>query len=79
MKPKPAVQLVAAITEHHPKPTRLLRPAVVADRIAVSLPTLWRMRRRGDFPQPIKLSPGTVAWKEADIEAWIAQRIAESA
>jgi prophage regulatory protein len=58
--------------------TRLLRASVVADRVGLSIPTLWRLRRAGNFPQPIRLSPGAVAFRESDIEAWIEQRAAAS-
>lgn len=57
-----------------PEHTRLLRKPAVLDRIGVSDTTLWRLERRGDFPKSIRISPGAVAWREHDIEAWIASR-----
>lgn len=32
--------------------------------------TAWRMRQAGDFPEPVSISPGRVAWRERDIIAW---------
>lgn len=32
--------------------------------------TAWRMRQTGDFPDPVPISPGRVAWRERDIAAW---------
>lgn len=32
--------------------------------------TAWRMRQAGDFPDPVPISPGRVAWRERDIAAW---------
>ncbi|QYF87049.1 AlpA family transcriptional regulator [Brevundimonas sp. PAMC22021] len=32
--------------------------------------TAWRMRQSGDFPHPVPISPGRVAWRERDIVAW---------
>lgn len=29
------------------------------------------------FPQPVKISSRSVAWVESEIDAWIAQRMAE--
>jgi len=37
--------------------------------------TIWRWERDGKFPKSIKLSNGAVAWREADINAWIAARM----
>lgn len=36
--------------------------------------TNWRMRKRGDFPEPVRISPGRIGWYEDDIDAWIASR-----
>jgi prophage regulatory protein len=36
--------------------------------------TIWRWERNGKFPKSIKLSGGAIAWREADIERWIAER-----
>jgi prophage regulatory protein len=66
------------VTVEH-QPTRVLRPAEVARRTGLSIPTLWRMRRDGKFPQPFRLSKGAVAWLEADVERWIADRVAGAA
>lgn len=55
-------------------PTKLLRFPAVRDRVGLSHSTLWRLRRSGEFPMPIRISPGAVAWRESDIEEWIASR-----
>ena len=55
-------------------PTRLLRKPIVLDRVGLSATTIWRLERAGKFPRSIRISPGAVAWREADIEAWIAER-----
>jgi predicted DNA-binding transcriptional regulator AlpA len=33
-------------------------------------------RAHDPFPKPIRVSPGTVAWVEAEVDAWIARQIA---
>lgn len=43
------------------------RPAL----ICVSRPTLWRMVKRGDFPQPVKLTAGVTAWRVGEIRDWM--------
>ena len=55
-------------------------------RTGLSSTTIWRQRLLGAFPQPIPLTPGTVArdgrrrgpvgWLESDLERWIADRAA---
>ena len=54
--------------------SRWLRLPVVAARVGLSATTIWRQRRRGQFPDPVRISPGCVAWREADVESWIASR-----
>ena len=55
-------------------PTRLLRRPAVLERVALSDTTIWRLERASKFPRSIRLSPGAVAWRESDIEAWIVER-----
>lgn len=58
---------------------RLLPPAVVYDRTSLRETTVWRMVKGGNFPKPVRLSPGRIAWPESAINAWIAARVAEAA
>ena len=46
----------------------------VHDLTGLGRTTAWRMRREGDFPDPVPISPGRVAWRERDIAAWNATR-----
>jgi predicted DNA-binding transcriptional regulator AlpA len=55
-------------------PDRIIRPRELAARIGLSLATIWRLRRRGDLPEPIRLSPGCVGWHLSDIDTWLASR-----
>ena len=57
---------------------KFLSPNQLHELTGLSLATLWRMRRRGDLPEPIRLSPGRVAWRETDIADWIDRREAAS-
>lgn len=52
-------------------PPALLRGKEVFKRVALSRTTVWRRVREGSFPQPVKLGSTRVAWREADIAAWI--------
>ena len=56
---------------------RLERKRSVLARTGMSNTTLWRRAGR-DFPAPIRLGPNTVAWVSAEVDTWIADRIADS-
>ena len=51
---------------------RLIAWPELRQRIPLSRSTIWRRIRDGNFPAPIQISPGRVAWLERDILAWIA-------
>jgi predicted DNA-binding transcriptional regulator AlpA len=55
--------------------TRLLRKPAVLARVPMSDTTLWRRVKDGGFPAPVKISTNAIAWREADIEQWIAERV----
>ncbi|MFC7376917.1 helix-turn-helix transcriptional regulator [Brevundimonas sp. GCM10030266] len=42
----------------------------IRDLTGLGRTTAWRMRQAGDFPEPVSISPGRVAWRERDIVAW---------
>jgi predicted DNA-binding transcriptional regulator AlpA len=45
----------------------------------ISNVTAWRMRRKKLFPEPVRITPGRVAWYADEIDAWIASRSSERA
>jgi prophage regulatory protein len=51
-------------------------PAVKA-RTGLSGSEIYRRIALGVFPMPVKLGSRTSAWSTAEIDAWIAQRIAD--
>ena len=46
----------------------------VAERLAVSADSIYRWRRKGGSPKAVKLGPGSVRWRLADVEQWEAAR-----
>lgn len=58
----------------HEELDRFLGWRQVRDVIGLGRTTAWRLRQSGDFPEPVHLSPGRVAWRERDIAAWHASR-----
>ena len=57
---------------------RALRPAQVAEKLGVSVPTVWRYARNNPkFPRPAKLSERVTVFDEAELDAYLdAQRVA---
>ena len=55
-------------------PPTYRRQSEVAQQTSLSRVTLWRMALRGDFPTPVRLSPGRVGYLASDVDAWIAAR-----
>jgi predicted DNA-binding transcriptional regulator AlpA len=57
-------------------PIRMLRLAQVATMTGLSKAKVYELQSRGDFPQRVQLTAGRVAWVEAEVQAWLAARIA---
>ncbi|GJE43074.1 helix-turn-helix transcriptional regulator [Methylobacterium soli] len=61
-------------------PTRLLRLAAVESLVGLKRAHLYNLIAEGSFPKQVRLgdSPNSpVAWPEHEVQAWIAQRIAQ--
>jgi prophage regulatory protein len=58
-------------------PLTLLRRDEVKRRTGLSTSGLYQLMRDGEIPRPVKLTGGTVAWPEHEIEHFIAKRIAK--
>ena len=58
-----------------PRPERpILRVADLLDQLNLSRTTIWRLRRAGKFPQPIRLSANAIGWPAHVIDKWLAER-----
>lgn len=57
-------------------PEKLLTLPEVCARICLRKSWIYSAVQRGDFPKPINLTPRRVAWRESEIEAWKADKIA---
>ena len=40
---------------------------------------MWRMRRRGEIPEPIRVSRGAVGWRQTTLRDWLDRREVEAA
>lgn len=59
---------------------KIIRDVRVAEKIgAKSRTTVWRKAKSApDFPQPVSISPGITGWIEAEVDAYIARKVAEA-
>ena len=53
---------------------RLLRREEVEQRCALGRTSVYRLMRSGRFPEPLKVGPRAVRWRESEIEAWMESR-----
>jgi len=54
---------------------RLIGRDELRRRVPYSMVHLWRLEQRGDFPKRIPIGENRVAWDEAEVDQWIADRI----
>ena len=55
---------------------RLIRRKEVQAKTGLGASSIYAMMKSGEFPQCLNLSERRVAWTESDIDAWIAERVA---
>jgi prophage regulatory protein len=70
--PTPAT--AAPTLDSGPRLPRLIPFREVAQRVALSRSTIWRMERAGQFPKRRRLSVNKVAWYEPEIDEWLQNR-----
>lgn len=55
---------------------QLLRLPEVVERTRLSRSQIYALVKQGEFPPPVKLSANFAVWVAAEIQSWIASRIA---
>ena len=53
---------------------KLLSRFEVEELSGLSCSTLYRLMRSGLFPEPIKVGPRAVRWRQADLDDWLKSR-----
>ena len=53
---------------------RIVRSKEVEEMTGLSRTTLWRLERKGDFPNRVPLGEASVGWKLSEINTWINSR-----
>lgn len=59
-------------------PKRLIRRPEVLTRTGICRTQIDNLEAAGTFPNRVRLGPRSVGWVEAEVDEWIAQRIAAS-
>lgn len=54
---------------------QFLSPKSVCDRVAISRATLDRLVAANRFPSPIRLTERRLVYNQADVEAWMMERL----
>lgn len=75
--PKPADAATTAAASHADERAaahRMLNEVQVRTLTTLSRASRWRMARCGEFPKPIKISTGRIAWRESEVLTWLASK-----
>lgn len=62
------------LTETNNSVDRLLGWPELQRTVGLSRPMVWRLRRDGVFPAPVRLSKNRVGWLASEIQSWIRTR-----
>jgi prophage regulatory protein len=65
------------MSEVHQGQRRLVRTSAVLLLIPFSKATLWREIAAHRFPKPVRIGSRRIAFFQDEIDAWLAQRVAE--
>lgn len=63
-----------AVTNQPRTPGRVLRLPEVCERTGRSRTTVYDDVKAGRFPAPIRIGLRAIAWREGDIDQWVATR-----
>ena len=52
----------------------ILRLPAVLELTGLSRTTIWRMVKRGEFPQPVALGARARGWRASEVQEWMNSR-----
>ena len=58
------------------QPHRILRRREVEARTGIARSTIYQLVSEKRFPAPVRLGERSVGWVEAEVDAWLSERIA---
>lgn len=68
--PSPTTTVTPNAMNSNGKSDRLLPVGDVAERLGVSVRTVWSLRSAGEIPEPVKIGSRT-RWRRSEIETYI--------
>lgn len=57
----------------------LIRQPTVAAQTGLGRAYMYRLISQGQFPRPLKIGARASAWRQSQVDAWIAARVAAAA
>lgn len=73
-----AIEAVVSEPKKKAKPfdphAEIISPRHVRLIVGIAPITIWRLRREGKFPPPLRLTKGRIGWRRSDLERWLAER-----
>jgi prophage regulatory protein len=60
------------------KPVRILRGPALLEKTGLKKSHQQKLESAGQFPRRIKLGERASGWLESEVDAWIAERVAQS-
>ncbi len=60
------------------KVSQLLKLKDVEERVLLKRAKIYALVAAGDFPAPVKLTPGRSAWLAEDIDTWVQRKAEQS-
>ena len=67
---------MASTNESKTGAIRILRLPEVCQVTGLKRAMIYRLQQRNSFPQSVKITDHAVGWVDAEVQAWVAQRIA---
>lgn len=71
---EPVLEFQKHTPPDHKRPVRLIRKPELLGMVGLGNTSLYDLIKRGEFPAPLRLSARSVAWREDEVQAWIAAR-----
>jgi predicted DNA-binding transcriptional regulator AlpA len=50
---------------------RIIRPSELSEMLGVSVQTIWRMEKRGELPERVKISKRSIGWRSDEISEFV--------
>lgn len=58
-------------TNHQESPAQMIGREDTAKLANASMRSIYRWAHEGRFPAPLKIGPRRIAWRKAEVEAWL--------